>query len=285
MSLTKTKFIQNLRNYAQIRWRRLPRLAGLKVSKKPIVLVYQMGKVGSTSIYRALKAAYAHRFELYHTHFLNANYALALEEQRQQYGWQPFWVYDKTRMLHQAVVEPNHPLNIITLVRDPISRNISAYFNNLHLVWGIPDAYEQKSLDELAAGFWERETHELPVEWIDREFGDVLGVDIYDHPFPHERGMQIFQSGNHNFLIMQLGLSDKLKEESVCKFLGIDHLKMVRANTADAKAYASTYKRFLHEVEIPEWYVEKMFNSQFACHFFSEQERQIRMAYWLKHPR
>jgi len=285
MPLTKTKFIQNLKLYTQIRWRRLPRFSNFKISKKPIVLVYQMGKVGSTSIYRALKAEYSNRFELYHTHFLNTNYALELEKQREQYGWQPFWVYDQTRMLYQALVERGHPLNIITLVRDPISRNISAYFNNLHLIWGIPDAYEKKSLDELVAGFWERETHELPIEWIDREFREILGVDIYAHPFPHDRGVQFLQSDNRNFLIMQLGLSDEIKGESVCKFLGIDHLKMVRANTAEAKAYAAIYKKFLHEVEIPEWYVEKMFNSQFARHFFSEQERQARMEYWRKHPR
>jgi len=280
-----TNFIQNIELYARIALRRFPRVSGFKISRKPIVLVYQMGKVGSTSIYRSLQAKYFRRFELHHTHFLNADYALELEMERQRYGWQPFAVYDKTRILSRVLVKPKYPLNIITMVRDPISRNISAYFNNLHLVWGVSDAYEQKTLDELAQGFWERETHALPIEWLDREFRDILGMDVYAHPFPHDAGVQHLQHKNHNFLIMRLDLADEIKEKSVRQFLGIDHFEITRANTAEAKAYASAYKRFLHEVEIPEWYIDQMLNSQFARHFFSEDERQQRMAYWRRCPR
>ncbi|MFK7983846.1 MAG: putative capsular polysaccharide synthesis family protein [Saprospiraceae bacterium] len=69
------------------------------------------------------------------------------------------------------------------------------------------------------------------------------------------------------------------------QFLGIEPFKVVQSHVSDEKPYGVVYKKFLQEVKIPEWYVDKMFNSRFAQHFFSKNERQEKMAYWLSHPR
>ena len=284
------------KQYIKVALRRLPSLSGFDIVRKPIVLIHQMGKVGSLSIYHSLQAAQSHQFDIYHTHFLNPRYALASDTQRRDTGWQiykqsqnknwlPIDYYDITRIHNQLLVKSQHPLNIITMVRDPISRNISAYFQNLHWIWGIPDAHQQKSLHELAQGFWAQANHDFPIDWLDQEIGNVVGLDVYAHPFPHDVGVQHLRTGVHNVLIMHMRASDQIKEHAVQQFLGIEHFRMTRSHVSQNKPYGSVYKKFLSEVEMPEWYVYKMLNSRFARHFFSEDERQKRIAYWLSHPR
>lgn len=294
--LRQRREYQLLKQYIKITFRRLPRISGFNIFRKPIVLIHQMGKVGSLSIYRSLQARYSHLFDLYHTHFLNPSYALESDRQRRDTDWQVYgqrqnndWLpndyYDITRVHNRLLVKSQHPLNIITMVRDPISRNISAYFQNLHWVWGMPDAYQQKSLHELAEGFWAQVNHDFPLEWLDREIQDVVGLDVYAHKFPHDVGVQHLSDGAHNLLIMHMRTPDQLKEQSVQQLLGIEHFKITRSHVSEKKPYGSVYKKFLREVEIPEWYVDKMLNSRFARHFFSEDERQKRIEYWLSHPR
>lgn len=285
-----------MKQYVKIAIRRLPRIAGLDISQKPILLIHQMGKVGSMSIYDSLKADYFQQFDIYHTHFLNPLYALASDTQRRDKDWQLYsqnpdngWLpsdyYDVTRIHSQLLVKPKQPLNIITMVRDPISRNISAYFQNLHWIWGMPDAYQQKSIQELAEGFWSQANHEFPLEWLDREIRDVVGIDVYAKPFPHELGIQQLTKASYNLLIIHVNASDQVKNQSIQQFLGIEHFKIKRLHISEKKAYGSAYKKFLREVKIPEWYLDKMFNSRFARHFFSEEERQHRIDYWRRHPR
>ncbi len=294
--LRQRKTYQLLKWYVKVAVRRLPKVSKFNIDQKPIVLIHQMGKVGSLSIYHSLKADYCHQFDIYHTHFLNALYALESDTQRRDHDWQiyrqnqgsgllPSDFYDITRIHNQLLVKTKQPLKIITMVRDPISRNISAYFQNLHWIWGMSNAYQEKSIPELAEGFWSQANHDFPLEWLDREIQDVVGLDVYAQPFPHDSAIQKLTDGNHNLLIIHTNASDQVKNQALQQFLEIEHFEVKRLHVSEKKEYGAVYKKFLSEVKIPEWYIDKMFNSRFARHFFSEEERQKRMEYWRKHPR
>ncbi|MFK7983845.1 MAG: putative capsular polysaccharide synthesis family protein [Saprospiraceae bacterium] len=215
-----------LKLYLKTKLRRLPLLSNFKITCKPIVLIHQMGKVGSLSIYHSLQAEYTQLFDIYHTHFLNPNYALASDTLRQENNWQCYiqgkdhnghaiGYYGKTLIHNRLLVKSQYPLNIITMVRDPISRNISAFFQNLHWIFGTSNAYQQKKLAELAQVFWEQADHDFPLDWFDQEIRKVIGLDVYKHKFPHDKGVQQLSAGNHNLLIINTKASNKATRQKL----------------------------------------------------------------------
>ena len=44
------------------------------------------------------------------------------------------------------------------------------------------------SLDRLIEEFPDKFNHDGVLDWFDNEFKPVLGVDIYEHKFPHDIG-------------------------------------------------------------------------------------------------
>ena len=95
------------------------------------VLVYQMGKVASSSVYLSLEKTTD--FDVFHVHRLNPENIAKVREEHVQRGDSPpnekkgLYLYEnliRTRKTHTK---------IISLVREPIARNISAFFQNLQL--------------------------------------------------------------------------------------------------------------------------------------------------------
>lgn len=99
--------------------------------EKQTVLIYQMGKVGSSSIYQSL--AQSDDFKPYHIHTLNQITIQKIKERSKLKGLKiEQHIYDSEHILGKFFEQtPQDKLKIITLVREPISRNIAAYFQNL----------------------------------------------------------------------------------------------------------------------------------------------------------
>ena len=91
------------------------------------ILIYQMGKVGSSSIYFSLKSLYSNT---YHVHTLNSKILANLKAQYnvKDRGLPGHWSASDMILSNNLLAEP---LKIITLVREPINRNFSAFFENI----------------------------------------------------------------------------------------------------------------------------------------------------------
>ena len=108
------------------------------------VLIYQMGKVGSKSVFWSLSRQYPG--VVLHTHYFNADHT----------NW-------RVRRLYHWVVAGAMPLIIISLTRDPISRNVSAFFENFERFTAVPFHKANLSLEELKAIFLTKYKHEQPL--------------------------------------------------------------------------------------------------------------------------
>ena len=84
-----------------------------------------MGKVGSKTIEHACKRLDC--FDVSHTHALSP--MIVEEWGRQHDGLKPH-MWNSPRM-HREVLEPGRPFKLITATRDPLARNVSAFFQNL----------------------------------------------------------------------------------------------------------------------------------------------------------
>ena len=220
-----------------------------KLAKATPVLVYQMGKVGSSSIYHPLKKLYPG--VVAHTHQFNQN------------AW--YW---EVRKLHELFYSGKQKqFKIISLIREPVGRNMSEFFHRFTQYAGVPIKKSTFSLEEIKDKFLENLNHDFPLDWFDDNFKHHFNIDVYKQPF-QDKGFEYYHTEDVQVLLMKHDLADSKKEALINDFLKLEDFKIQVRNVGDKKEYSSTYKKFKTEVKLPDWYFDKMYNSKYYKHFY-----------------
>lgn len=235
---------------------------------KPL-LVYQMGKVASSSVFDSLKNTTD--FDVWQVHRMSPANIARVQAQAEARGSVP--PNDKAwELLYTNVVrEPKVPVRIISLFREPISRNFSAYFQNLE-TFQSKGAHKTAATDELIQGFIEGYDHSTPLTWFDDEMRSTTAIDVYATPFPKADGFQVIDAAPYHLLNMRHDLDDAKKEEVIADFLGLPSFTLTNSNEGAAKAYSDAYREFVKTITIPPAYAAEMLGSKYVKHFFSDDE-------------
>lgn len=239
------------------------------------ILIYQMGKVGSSSVYKSLgKKAI---LPLFHIHFLlkradNRRFYNSKVNENLKLKWASEYQARRNEFLYNKIIVPKKQVKIISLTREPIGRNISAFFQNFERETGKNYEKSNFTLQEIMDIFINFYPHLEPLDWFDNQFKLYLGIDIYEHPFPKEQGFLRIKKDNVDLLILKLETSDGVKEKAIAEFLGLKEFKLVRSNVGEDKNYADTYKEFKQNLKLPLSYVEEMCSSKYFNHFYTEEE-------------
>lgn len=253
---------------------------------KEIILVHQMGKVGSSSIVKSLGAMQLD-IPIYHTHFLNSE---RLENQLNHVrtnGRKPEKHLIVSKCLQEVISKGKNDRSwkIVTLVREPISRNISAFFENINIF--LPDfvqRYHSGSLkiDEVIDVFLASYPHELPLNWLDWEIKSVFGIDVFSVDFPKLEGYILLHNDNVDLLLLRLENLANCLQIAFRKFLQAEDFIIKNANIANDKDYINAYKDFKDSIVLPQDYIDKMYTSKYMQHFYSEEEIDNFRAKWFK---
>ena len=248
------------------------------------ILVHQMGKVGSSSVVEALTNKGLPVVQL---HALNTKSLAVIQAQYEQRGLSlPAHIHDSQRVWAE-LIDRGKPVQVITAVRDPIARNISAFFQNLDIfreqkkvLKGKSDAAEiEKMIDD----FLKKYDHNLPLRWFDTEIRDVFGLDVFAYPFPKALGTQIIQEDGIRLLILRAETSDTAKVTAIREFLGIPDLHLPQKNRTAEKRLRNYYAAFLEQIHLPDDFIEYMYTSQYAQHFYTPEEIQTFRQQWTRH--
>lgn len=219
-----------------------------------------MGKVGSSSVYQSLLDQYAGA--VLHTHGFNAKRKdLCL------------------RRLYRWTLEDGRPLNVISLVREPIGRNVSAFFQNFRRDAGVHYADSHLSVPELRSLFLTNYEHDIPLEWFDKTILPTFGIDVFASPFP-ESGTSTYSRNNIRLLVMRVELNDEEKAKAIGDFLGMSDVRLRNANISDSKEYAAMYAAFRDGVKLPPEYISKMCDSKYFKHFYSREVIEATRRKW-----
>lgn len=242
---------------------------------KPDFLVWTMGKVGSGSIQRSLKKA---GFKAGHIHYIDEENVNNINAIYQKSGISQ----NQAFLDFTSEVRTNFPLwlasgvKIIIGVRDPVSRALSAMFQNYELL------RHKKPTDDLCGYFEElnqRSTYNTPLRWFDIEPKKVIGFDVYGSEFNKSLGYQVYQCGLSSILVYRLGLSDIILEALLSNFCG-RKVELVKFNFAENKDYANIYSNLKQALSIENDLLQEIYNSQYAKHFWSEVENQSFIGQW-----
>jgi hypothetical protein len=256
------------------------------------LLIYQMGSVGSSSVTQSLKSIELD-YNIYHLHFLKPELIDEYEKKRKptlrsqkgagglRHIWQYQYLYRLLRGSSNARI-----WKIVTLVRDPIARNISGFFENIEIIPGRSEEeriYKSSEHDfevkirgndpsELIQLFFERFDHNSPANYFDREFKGVLNIDLYAREFPGLKQYKIYHENIADILLIKLEYLDSCFAEAFKDFLGLENLKLLKANVGEDKPSAGMYRRFKEQIKFPQSYLESIYTTKFMRHFYSESE-------------
>lgn len=262
------------------------RLRALTHARREPIVVYQMAKVGSRTVYRSLRSLDLPRPVL-HVHVLNE--LDALEERVRQLYPDPVGtlaeIENGRRLRRRILRSRGRTWHVITLVRDPVRRDVSAFFHNLTEI--IPDVYERCARDEIALAdirdaFLDRYDHDAPLSWFESQLEPVFGIDVFAVPFDTEAGYATYETPTARLLLIRLEDLETHGKAAISEFLGLDEFELVSTNLARDKPYSDLYAAFERSVTLPASYLARMYGSRLARHFYSDSEIEAFKEQWTK---
>ena len=253
------------RSYALTKWRLLRRMD--RDREDPIV-VFCMSKTASSAIVRAVQHC-LHR-PVYKVHLLTPVAVARVEAQyrRTDPTARPRHILHASHLLRRPPTT-EHPWTVVTIVREPIGRSASDFFQSGARLGRLGDA------PTTIAAFVRFATAQgIPrtIAWFDRELRVSLGINVYEHPFDPATGYATIETPSVRLLILRQESLD-VAPRAIGHFLGLpEPLALTRENDAARKPYSDLYDTVLQEARLAASTLDLAYTSRFAKHFYSPAE-------------
>jgi hypothetical protein len=211
---------------------------------RPAVLVYQMAKVGSKTVLHSVRRSRP-RQPVFHVHTLTRE---GVETMERFYRWCRVpslpWAGHLlvSRYLKEQLrrgVTPGR-WKVITLVRDPVARNLSLLFQVGERL--IPDFRFRCHTDTLdPVAVFEHFERAFPsqvkcLQWFDDELQRVFDVDLFGAPFDRDAGYQVYPGPIADVLLLRTDRLHEVGEEALRRFLGLTEFRWKQTNIRARKA-------------------------------------------------
>ncbi len=250
------------------------------------IYLLQPGKVASSTIVESLRG---NNFEIYHQHMLAYNPNMFNGHLEKEWNW----VISKFKQ---------KKLKIITGVREPLSRDYSAFWQpfsedlcTAYLLEPIIDSnfytmYQNylellvNKTTDAVLGNRKIMTWYDEFEWFNTHIKETLDIDIYDYNFDKELGYTIIQKNNCEIFLFKAEMIDKIMPK-LFKFANLPPESPIKnANLSSEKWYALAYESFKQKLKLPQEYVDHYYkNNRYVDHFYSAAEKEKFMSKWQKH--
>jgi len=247
------------------------------------ILIWQMGKVGSLSVYTSLLP-----------------YSRATSWQVPSIRYDTHWPRHhniiqthSVQLLYDLLHHSDEEFVIISLVRDLLARNISTIFQSMNFKEEWRNSFYIAGKDQFNKMPYEQQEREitrhlhtlntssLATGWYDNLLRshfyypeiERYMIDIYAKPFDQERGVQIYESQTPRVQMIILRLED-LSERSkeLGDFLGINNFELSWGNAPEGKWYEPIYKRFKERYRPTPQEIEAIYGSRFMRYFYSQEQ-------------
>ncbi|WP_028784006.1 putative capsular polysaccharide synthesis family protein [Thalassobacillus devorans] len=255
------------------------------------IYIYQMGKVGSSSLEKSIdNSIHIHSFYPFWEQEMFKSKNNLRGKNRLNSALNKFLrpvEMKLTRKEFKKNLKNEGTTKIITLVRDPISRNISLFFQFAPIF--LYDIYFEKGkrldkesvLKELNYQFYEKLNQESSINWFDNEFQRTIGIDVYDYRFNKERGASVITKGNIEILLLKLE-TIKENEKMIGEFLGLKNFQLISSNVANEKWYSDLYNNFKENFKPTTKFIDSLYDSKYMRHFYTTEEIERLRSKWTR---
>ena len=229
------------------------------------VLVYQMGRVGSTTVMGALKER-------------------GIKAEHAHYAFHPLGEFTLAKHLNigKALLTDKEEWRIISIAREPMARNLSAFLFGLN-----NNIYPHKDFkpERLMNLFVHTYRHDWCFNWFTNELGQI--VNVYEHRFNREMHYQrFFLEERRNFKKRDVVI---IRTENFGEygwlwqwFLGQENLRLetITNSVSDKFWYYHLLKQYMRG-KLPKALLTKYyFDEPYTKHFYSLEERKALLEYW-----
>ena len=254
----------NIRYYYRIFKKHSIEFLFLYFSNK-IILVYTSGKVGSSSIYKSLKKHFGDRVLFTH-HLLKSN----TDELKAQFELKNKKAYFQKMglFIYNHYILKNKPIKIVSIVRDPIERNISAFFQH-------PELYDlnlNESIEHNKEKFENNFDHLSSLTWWTSEFEPALNLTLQEINFNIEEKYTIYKSEKLELLILRFDLNNSKKSQIIKSFFKLSEFELNKINVTAQKKVGAFYKQFKTSYKPKKSTLNKVFNHPVNYIFYSKNE-------------
>lgn len=261
----------------------------IKNACKYPILVYQNGKVGSSTIskslwYVGIENAHIHRF--FFKNDIVGELILGDDQSRFMKSSNVFSL--RSTEYVKAIKNEMKGKKIITMVRDPIAVDLATVFQWMGT--GILDRYCAEQLKGgkdfllIVSELMTRIQNRL-FRWFEEELKELCDIDVFEYTFDREQGYTIISKDTVEILLLK---TEKLPflTDIVRNFVHNQELEILSENMGNNKEYAHIYKEVKEKLELPKEYVEYYYkDNSFMNHFYTKKEQKSFMRKWTKHVR
>lgn len=234
--------------------------------KNKTIITHTLGKVGSSTIYNELKKISPWR-NVFHTHFLSDEWLNVRLKEGNHYEVN---IRAAEKVFSYIKQHPNNKKYIISLVREPVSREIS------NLMQNPEDFIEGKmltySINDLQKFYLNKLNYDYTLQWFDSEFFNYTGFDVYSKPFDKEKGFSIYSHNNFEIMIIKLEKLNDCYSNAMKTFLGLNLKLQDNANQSSQKKISRIYLELKKSIKFTEDQLNKVYTHKYLRHFYTLDE-------------
>lgn len=262
------KFISNIKQYIT----KYKRTKSMYLNDSTIFL-YQMGKVGSSSLELNIENSLN-----IHSLYGNGPCPVRTDQVRNNFLKKILHtLYDKMK---RKFIKRRNKTKIITLIRDPLQRNISMFFQDLpYWIYKFYDNstdthnhIRTENANFLNHVFETQFNHFYFDQWFDRELKKTTKIDIFKCNDIKEKKTKILNNSKFSILIIKFEyLNDKETIKEIENFTGLEISKN-KTNIGEKKWYGDLYSKFKKEYTPSKEYIEKLYSRRTSKAIYSHKE-------------
>jgi hypothetical protein len=252
------------------------------VLRRDAVVVFSMGKTGTTALTAALASASgrpvvkAHALSRAGIDRRMAKAARLAVVERPRFLWACEEIAE--------VLGRGGEWDLLCGVRDPVALAVSDHFYGLQRQREVGrdpwiDPFDHGG--HLAAIADNLRENFVSLDWFDTELRPLTGIDVYATAFPHADGTATYDGGRFRALVMRAEDLPGRGPRAVQRFLGLDApLAIERRNEGTAAQPGSAYRRVLEGGGLPGDLLDEVYRTPMARHFYTDDERRAFRARW-----
>lgn len=246
---------------------------------KPPIIILTPGKVGSSSVYYTLKKETTN--QVFHIHnFSNDGIEKSIRDHIHSNRKSKPLHLIISKILRKKLETYTGKLFIISIIREPISREISSFFQNTDQ---YKDILENKKLEinpsiaqKILHKKFETDICKELKDWFDQEIKNNFGIDVFAEAFDYDNKYVISNHNNNHLLLLKMEDLDAVFPIAIRDFLNLDApLKLLKANVGDKKHYAKTYKNIKKSIKLSQKDINQIVNSTFFQHFYLKDKSKV----------
>ena len=257
----------------------------------PPILVYQMGKVGSTTLAKAIRESDLAN-PVFHVHFLTQD---GIDDLAKRYRENGVLNTPIAGHLHLSSAIRSRLMRdrkmdwlVVSGMRDPVARAISHFFQVSKWEWPETERDDwTPSAEDLARLRDDVENLKgylgLGLDWFEQELAAVFDINIFDHSFDQSRGWSILEGGNVKALIYTLENMENVLEEGMASLMGRPlRLSRPRSNKGSEKPYAAEYKKLVKDFKLSRSACDRIYDSPVVRYFYDDRRIESFKQRWME---